>query len=126
MITSLVAKLLLRRRCDAAKLMSKCPSFSTSSTCRDLMEFFDAKENWGQAEVKSGRSWRTEELRMKSNADLHKLWYVLLKERNMLLTTEHAAKETDQVMPNAERIDRVDETMERLEQVIPAGRYLWQ
>jgi hypothetical protein len=40
----------------------------------DLMEFFDDSKNWGATEVKSGRSWKKEELRLKSNADLHKLW----------------------------------------------------
>jgi large subunit ribosomal protein L47 len=40
----------------------------------DLMEFFDDKKNWGENEVKVGRSWKKEELRIKSNSDLHKLW----------------------------------------------------
>jgi len=41
---------------------------------RDLMEFFDEPKNWGRNEVKVGRSWRKDELRLKSNSDLHKLW----------------------------------------------------
>lgn len=48
----------------------------SSSRCRfDLMEFFDDKKNWAVQEVKSGRSWTKDELRIKSNTDLHKLWF---------------------------------------------------
>ena len=38
------------------------------------MEFFDDPKNFGATEVKSGRSWSVDELRQKSNVDLHKLW----------------------------------------------------
>lgn len=73
----------------------------------DLMEFFDDKENWGKNEVKSGRAWKADELRLKSNTDLHKLWYVLLKERNMLMTMEHECNEKFELFPGAERVDKV-------------------
>ncbi|KAJ8920707.1 hypothetical protein NQ315_004846 [Exocentrus adspersus] len=73
-------------------------------------------KNWGAQEVKSGRSWKKEELRLKSNSDLHK--YVLLKERNMLLTMEEEAKAQIQLFPSPERIDKVEDSMENLESVI--------
>lgn len=83
-----------------------------------LMDFFDAPENWSKDAVKSGRSWRIDELRIKSNKDLHCLWYVLYKERNMLKTMEEASKEATQNMPSPERIDKVEESMKYIEEVI--------
>lgn len=62
---------------------------SDSPEIKGLMEFFDYEKNWGEKEVRVGRAWKVEELRIKSNSDLHKLWYILLKERNMLMTMEH-------------------------------------
>ncbi|KAK7789392.1 hypothetical protein R5R35_007164 [Gryllus longicercus] len=99
-------------RCVAASFLH------TSSSRYDLMEFFDDEKNWGASEVKVGRAWKKEELRIKSNSDLHKLWYVLLKERNMLLTMEHEAKEKVALFPNPERLDKVAESMENLESVV--------
>lgn len=82
------------------------------------MEFFDDQKNWGQSEVKSGRAWRLEELRIKSNSDLHKLWYVLLKEKNMLLTMEYECKQQVELFPSPERIDKVELSMSNLETVV--------
>ncbi|XP_023027390.1 mitochondrial ribosomal protein L47 [Leptinotarsa decemlineata] len=93
-------------------------NISTTIPKNDLMEFFDDKKNWGAEEVKSGRSWKIEELRIKSNSDLHKLWYVLLKERNMLLTMEQECNDQVRLFPSPERIDKVEDSMENLETVI--------
>ena len=71
----------------------------------------------------AGRQWEARELRQKSNDDLHKLWlvfqslkantlslsvrYVLLKERNMLITVRHEARRTGFIMPTPERMWKV-------------------
>ncbi|VDM62311.1 unnamed protein product [Angiostrongylus costaricensis] len=85
-------------------------------------QFFDDEENFGKSELRPkkrpGRSWSEDELRLKSNSDLHKLWYVCLKERNMLLTMETAYVSNARAMPNPERIDRVNETMRNIESVV--------
>lgn len=82
------------------------------------MEFFDDPKNWGEMEVKCGRAWTVDELRIKSNTDLHQLWYILLKERNMLLTMEFECNEKMETFPNPERIDKVEISMENLEAVV--------
>lgn len=44
--------------------------------------------------------------------------FVLLKERNMLLTMEEAYKEKWEYFPNPERIDKVEDSMSNLESVV--------
>jgi len=87
-----------------------------------LAEFFYHEWNWGKTELapsrRPGRQWTADELRLKSNSDLHKLWYVLLKERNMLLTMQHACKSRLRFFPNPERLDRVKESMDNIEEVV--------
>lgn len=82
------------------------------------MEFFDVPKNWSENEIRSGRAWRTDDLRIKSNSDLHKLWFVLLKERNMLLTMEHECDTEYELFPSPERLDKVNESMQNLETVV--------
>lgn len=68
--------------------------------------------------MKSGAPWSAKQLRTKSSEDLHKLWYVLLKEKNMLLTIEQEARRQRVSMPSPERIKKISRSMIRLETVV--------
>ncbi|XP_067369947.1 39S ribosomal protein L47, mitochondrial isoform X2 [Channa argus] len=98
--------------------LGHCRTLHTTVSRRGLSEFFDCPENWGETNVKSGAPWTARQLRAKSNEDLHKLWYVLLKEKNMLLTLEQDARRQKVQMPSPERLRKVERSMIRLETVV--------
>lgn len=85
---------------------------------KQLMEFFDDYSNWGEDTVKTGREWRVEELRLKSNEDIHKLWFVLYKERNMLLTMLEESRDQIELFPSPERLEKVEQSMINIEEVV--------
>ncbi|EJW88260.1 hypothetical protein WUBG_00833 [Wuchereria bancrofti] len=113
----------LGQRFNVSKpVLTLCTAKLNTTLPEGLREFFDDPANYGKDELdeksKPGRSWSKDELRLKSNSDLHKLWYVLLKERNMLLTMLEASVQKALRMPNPDRIEKVAESMHNLEAVV--------
>ncbi|XP_067051921.1 large ribosomal subunit protein uL29m-like [Acropora muricata] len=94
----------------------------SSAVAFGFEEFFPPgvleKGEFAPESVETGRRWRAGELRAKSNEDLHKLWYVLLKERNMLLTLRHEAKRQGVPMPSPTRLHKVQKSMAAIKAVI--------
>ncbi|XP_068261778.1 large ribosomal subunit protein uL29m [Nyctibius grandis] len=90
----------------------------TTLSRKGLEEFFDDPKNWGEKTVKSGDAWNIKQLRGKSSEDLHKLWYVLLKEKNMLLTLEQESKRQLRPMPSPERLEKVQKSMKNIDLVV--------
>lgn len=93
-------------------------NFHTSSQRNGLDEFFDEQENWELFKVQVGRPWAKADLRTRSNQDLHKLWYVLLKEMNLLLTMKAEYDRLHASFPSPERLEKVEVSMDNLRQVV--------
>jgi len=65
-----------------------------------------------------GRAWKASELRGKSFDELHTLWFVLLKERNMLLSERERARKEQRTMERRDRLLKVQLSMSRLQTVL--------
>jgi|Transcript_9068 large subunit ribosomal protein L47 len=88
---------------------------SSSHAAHGLDAFVDANRD---DKTFVGREWRAEELRRKSFKDLHELWYVLLTERNMLLTEKHLAKVNREPMRAPHRMTKVRKSMAKIKLVL--------
>jgi len=77
----------------------------------------------------SGRAWSAAELRRKSFKDLHTLWYVVLRERNLLETQLLEANRLGAILeltPIKQRVFRCRKTMARIKYVINERRVAYE
>ena len=90
---------------------------------RGLDDFVDAppkkrEDGKGYVVETVGRAWKAKDLRVKSFEDLHRLWYVLLKERNMLNTESHLVRVRKEHFRNPTRLTKVKKSMNRIKFVL--------
>eukprot|EP00934_Nitzschia_sp_Nitz4_P005850 Nitzschia sp. Nitz4//scaffold1_size375055//80232//80759//NITZ4_000232-RA/size375055-processed-gene-0.117-mRNA-1//-1//CDS//3329540913//5840//frame0 len=93
-------------------------SLSSKYNPSPLDAFRDSVDRQTRATEKVGRSWSVQELRRKSYEDLHKLWYVLYMERNMLLTERQLSRRRQLIFPQPERLQKVRKSMGAIRQVL--------
>ena len=95
-------------------------NYSASSRClMGFEEFTEAKPKAGEF-LTTGRAWTVADLRRKSFDDLHKLWFVLYKERNLLLTEREKTRRGLRPMlkPDENRYIKVKKSMAGIKVVI--------
>ncbi|KAI4343775.1 hypothetical protein L6164_011085 [Bauhinia variegata] len=104
----------------AAKSEASASSAAASRLGHNPLEAFFEVDRTPEDDkpVAYGRSWKASELRLKSWDDLHKLWYVLLKEKNMLMTQRQMLHAQNLRFLNPERIPKVRKSMCRIKQVL--------
>ncbi|PPQ69613.1 hypothetical protein CVT24_001369 [Panaeolus cyanescens] len=90
-------------------------------------EVFETPE---QGQLMSGRAWRAAELRNKSFRELHTLWYVALREKNLLATQKEEVRRMGVTNPDlqvpAEKVRQCRKTMARIKAVINERRLAYQ
>lgn len=88
-------------------------------------EFYDTADAGKDGSLYTGRAWRASELRLKSFDELHQLWFVLLKEKNLLLT-DRAASRSRQSWSGSGRLRKVKESMARVKTVLRERTLVFQ
>lgn len=73
-----------------------------------------------------GRPWSASELRRKSFDDLHKLWYVLLKEKNLLFTQQTEATRLGLHWLEEDRLNSVHQSMARIKGILTERKNAFQ
>ncbi|KAJ3392003.1 hypothetical protein HDU84_004931 [Entophlyctis sp. JEL0112] len=109
---------------------------SFGSGGKGLLDFFDSEKGWYWADTDPktgnnrflyprhelilfpGRGWTCAELRVKSFDDLHKLWWICIKEQNKLLSQKDEARMFKVIFPHPQRLQQVRLTMRNIRAVL--------
>mmetsp|Transcript_951 Transcript_951/g.1927 ORF Transcript_951/g.1927 Transcript_951/m.1927 type:complete len:205 (-) Transcript_951:160-774(-) len=83
-----------------------------------LDAFRDPVDRQTRMQEPVGRQWSVKELRRKSYEDLHRLWYVLYREKNMLLTEQQLSRRRQLIFPQPDRFQKVQKSMGAIRQVL--------
>ncbi|KAF3332314.1 39S ribosomal protein L47 [Carex littledalei] len=111
--------LLTAARTNAYATAAAASSDAVRKASNPLEELFEVERKTDDDKpVIYGRSWKACELRLKSWDDLNKLWYVLLKEKNMLMSQRQMLNSQNLYFPHPERISKVKKSMCRIKHVL--------
>ncbi|KAH6635480.1 mitochondrial 39-S ribosomal protein L47 (MRP-L47)-domain-containing protein [Chaetomium sp. MPI-SDFR-AT-0129] len=111
--------------------LSELPPIETDPD-HGLWDFFPDRKRVAVApaeDAKHGRSWTVEELRHKSWDDLHRLWWVCVKERNRIATASWERTKYELGFGDAESQNRdkqVRGTMRSIKHVLTERFYAWE
>ncbi|KAM0790351.1 hypothetical protein ACM66B_003235 [Microbotryomycetes sp. NB124-2] len=116
---------------DAQLPRSQWPDKTQTDTSgHPLWKFFHDKQSLEAPDKRtdeSGRSWTSFELRRKSFEDLHTLWYILVRERNVLLTQREEARRLRLDLKtfgnHSDRLRMCQKSMARIKQVVSERRH---
>lgn len=72
----------------------------------------------GESKPSIGKAWSPGLLRLKSNEDLHKLWYVLLKEKNLIMADRQLLRQHRMPLEFKHKLLKVRQSMARLLTVV--------
>lgn len=107
------------RQLPVAVTVAARRTFVSSAPVRGMEEFLPVEpKDPQQGQQPAGRAWSAAELRLKSFEDLHKLWFICLKERNMLLTDRMYWKQVGQAQSDPYRLMKVRQTMGAIKVVL--------
>ncbi|KAJ2373668.1 54S ribosomal protein L4 mitochondrial [Coemansia sp. RSA 2607] len=113
----------------ARQLSTRRAAQNSAFIGRGLEEFFEKGQRLPVSRDQTGRAWSASELRQKSWEDLQKLWYVVLKERNVLASQKEETQRLGipaQFFSNKARIIKCKKTMARIKSVLTEREIAWR